>query len=962
MSTQTESSTHEIALKIDAVLQAGQASLSLLSHVKESVNRAIDEATQSFEECEVKHTDSVDHSPLSSLSTPLTDQSHSLSKDMSARVEMVERLLSLLDDLVVSFRDNGAIKSSPDSFSIPDINTVVTASEILACFGLRPAHIRALHATLTERSRAMSTVGSAPFWEVCQKGGLGWSPAQCDEWLSRLTAPLVSLLTRSFVDAGLRTRLMQSILTDLLASIMQVAYRPTEVKDPNTKAVSKPDEKRRLIKHIDKLLSMATPTQALHSLTTIMSARDVPVPDWLSRQCILRLSKCVLRSQGVNALFEQVFSADDVSDEKEALSVINHAARLVSLRPKHIPVNEFYSRVCPQVAALIIQHSRDSTGDHLSNSVVARANIWRACVLSAWMLYQRHPKLAGEYLVDRMIRPFGEFVSKRLSPSKHKNTEKLRIIAQEEDIDRSLECIDKFVMTCSSMGLTPVRIISNKPCILDRLAVVFPAIFRLFCFAQKNSSNRLVSLTENVLMSFLKACPDPVSVIKSLIMSEFSCNPAPSFVEYTPGSTDGAMLVHTCSAVDSDRTKSIDFLLEFLQSDPGSPLASDLFASLLADIEGASNDDGMTMVTFIGLLGDRMGSSVLRDVSRVTQFLKVMMEKSSDETTLQLCLTILSTLLSGNLRISDTDQSHLDGLIPVLERTRATGDSDLSDAAHALQIRITAIAVQKKFANENENQRSFESKEEKDQTFAQALRGLESPLPAMRAQSVMRLHDLLLTGNSDARAHISGVFAAMARALHDSDAYVWEAAVRALSACVARWPEEGVRRVVRKLQTATLGEQTRLKLAEVLIRTAEALGDKLEDYLDILVDTFIKIASDRSSSLRASGLSGLASLCGVGGSKIEGRIEDVVGCLLGVLRRETDSEVKRAAYYLVGHIFKTLGVYTLSKIPLAIDELRESLVNALQTNTEDENTRAQASLAMDELERVLRALRDGEIN
>eukprot|EP01083_Nonionella_stella_P091866 256911_1 len=106
-----------------------------------------------------------------------------------------------------------------------------------------------------------------------------------------------------------------------------------------------------------------------------------------------------------------------------------------------------------------------------------------------------------------------------------------------------------------------------------------------------------------------------------------------------------------------------------------------------------------------------------------------------------------------------------------------------------MEIRIRANAVQKKFVNESDNLRSFETKEEKDQTFAQALRGLESPLPAMRAQSVMRLHDLLLAGNSDARVHISGVFAAMARALHDSDAYVWEAAARALSACAARWPE-----------------------------------------------------------------------------------------------------------------------------------------------------------------------------
>ncbi len=37
--------------------------------------------------------------------------------------------------------------------------------------------------------------------------------------------------------------------------------------------------------------------------------------------------------------------------------------------------------------------------------------------------------------------------------------------------------------------------------------------------------------------------------------------------------------------------------------------------------------------------------------------------------------------------------------------------------------------------------------------------------------------------------------------------------------------------------------QTRLKLAEALVRTAEVLGDQLEQYLDDFIDAFVNVNS-----------------------------------------------------------------------------------------------------------------------
>ncbi|KAH7484168.1 Transport and Golgi organization protein 6-like protein [Phytophthora ramorum] len=321
-------------------------------------------------------------------------------------------------------------------------------------------------------------------------------------------------------------------------------------------------------------------------------------------------------------------------------------------------------------------------------------------------------------------------------------------------------------------------------------------------------------------------------------------------------------------------------------------------------------------------------------------------EEEGDEI-LTICLGVVMTILeAGSSHRSDSEEQQLRAMLPVLEvlsRHPRPEVAELSSNARA-QI-LSRGATEATGANTvKKGEQTF------DKMLREAEQDLSSQLVPLRARGVVSLTNLVRRSHGYARdAEWTPRVHALARVfllhLHDSESYVFLAAVQGLAALADAHPNVAIPALVKALRDPNTSLESRIKLSEALLFSAKRCGETLPKFAKLFVYAYLdcirplpskrqhveliqKEASRRvqliqevssaeeeaaakaeselpdnepeseaellaAATLRASCLSNLAEVCALLQWGLQPFLLDVLTCVFGVLQLELEFEVKR---------------------------------------------------------------------
>ncbi|KAG1686519.1 hypothetical protein DVH05_006485 [Phytophthora capsici] len=403
-----------------------------------------------------------------------------------------------------------------------------------------------------------------------------------------------------------------------------------------------------------------------------------------------------------------------------------------------------------------------------------------------------------------------------------------------------------------------------------------------------------------------------------------------------------------------------------LKSDSAtSPLA------LYEPMKTPTSSEGIEMVLMLLLaLIECLGPSVLRSATTVLQCIGTVLEtyntpaarlvnkEQQNESVIQaadaeeedegdeiltICLGVVMTILeAGSSHRSDAEEQQLRAMLPVLEVLSRYDRPEVAELASSARAQILSRGATEA-ANANTTQpgkRSFE------EVLREAEQDLASQLVPLRARGVVTLTKLVRQSRSHAndadwtaRVHaLAGVFLLQ---LHDSESYVFLAAVQGLAALADVHPDVAIPVLVKALRDQTNSLESRIKLSEALLFSAKRCGETLPKYGKLFVYAYldairpaaaqrerakriqkevskrvqliqeVKTGEDTTAqehpdnesqneqellaaaTLRASCLSNLAEVCALLQWGLQPFLLDVLTCVFGVLQLELELEAKR---------------------------------------------------------------------
>ncbi|CAH0479248.1 unnamed protein product [Peronospora belbahrii] len=410
---------------------------------------------------------------------------------------------------------------------------------------------------------------------------------------------------------------------------------------------------------------------------------------------------------------------------------------------------------------------------------------------------------------------------------------------------------------------------------------------------------------------------------------------------------------------------------EIIDSDAKNGSATSALA-LYEPLKTPTSVEGVEMVLMLLLtLIECLGPSVLRSAATVLQCIGTVLEvyntpathiaekkKQSESATqaedtegeegdeiLTICLGVVMTILEvGSSHRSNSEEQQLREMLPVLEVLSRHPRPEAAELASNARAQILSrSAVDAGTNTTGAGKQSFE------EVLQNAEQDLSSELVPLRARGVVTLTKLVRQSHSHAcdtewipRVHtLSRVFMFH---LHDSESYVFLAAVQGLAALSDVHPDVAIPALVKALGDLNNTLEVRIKLSEALLFSAKRCGETLPKYGKLFVYAYLdcirpstsmkkrvesmqkeaskpvqmveviqsdegKVAATKdaeypddesqstqellaSATLRASCLSNLAEVCALLQWGLQPYLVDVLTCVFGFLQLELALEAK----------------------------------------------------------------------
>ncbi|GMF64542.1 unnamed protein product [Phytophthora lilii] len=401
--------------------------------------------------------------------------------------------------------------------------------------------------------------------------------------------------------------------------------------------------------------------------------------------------------------------------------------------------------------------------------------------------------------------------------------------------------------------------------------------------------------------------------------------------------------------------------------DESSPLA------LYEPLKSPTSAEGVEIVLMLLLaLIECLGPSVLRSASTVLHCIGTVLETYNMPTTkivdkeqqsesiahadpaeneegdeiLTVCLGVVMTILeAGSSHRSDSEEQQLRAMLPVLEILSRHSRAEVAELASNARAQILSRGASTESTNNSRaGEQSFE------EVLREAEQDLSSQLVPLRARGVVTLTKLVRRSHSHSHdeewtPRIHALASVFLLQLHDSESYVFLAAVQGLAALADAHPDVAIPALVKALRDSNNSLESRIKLSEALLFSAKRCGETLPKYAKLFVYAYLEcirpppshrknaermqreaskrvqliqevqapeeLAADSkdeelvgntqmseaellaAATLRASCLSNLAEVCALLHWGLQPFLLDVLTCVFGVLQLELELEAKR---------------------------------------------------------------------
>ncbi|XP_030646523.1 transport and Golgi organization protein 6 homolog [Chanos chanos] len=575
----------------------------------------------------------------------------------------------------------------PDVLSVSQQKTLTSVLQFVVTLGLCPYLAPGVGVALGLRSAFGAAVEGAVRRDVAPP---------CEQRLLVTTNVLLEISELSSLAALVYTR----HLGDLMAALAQLGYRPQRTGEDSTECNTKGlavDERRRCRDALQCLLGKVYQPIIIKELLVLQGGPKqvtlralTQAPPWLRRLCGQLLSDRLMQPNGVQAVVRAILegSGGGDSDWRKCDAV----AKILAVCPQQsLSVENYYSRVCPQVLELL--HFRDKLTAQQFQRVATRA---------ALAIVQDRPEFAQRYLLSPLLSPLQCCMTETV-------TDPSQDVVQEAELTRCIEDVYKIFVVGNSPSEPLLRALGN----------VVPIIFALYSFTKQNASHLRGPCQEILLWYLLNSEPSlALSALKRLCGVEGEVGGVSPNLQFSPGSEGGVRVTHREPVSDEDDALyekvsgeqwRVECLVQLLAEMKDSDLPGDFFLLLLQaltdwvaeqDVEVEVDTSAMTLLELEHhLLGRVSGRGqklavlqvlavmceglphtiLLRKPTQVVEFILSMLQRASvclqsgregavESQTLSMAMGLVAMLLSGATELNSEDYSAMAQLLPPLEQ------------------------------------------------------------------------------------------------------------------------------------------------------------------------------------------------------------------------------------------------------------------------------------------------------
>ncbi|XP_047144902.2 transport and Golgi organization protein 6 homolog isoform X1 [Hydra vulgaris] len=796
--------------------------------------------------------------------------------------------------------------------------------------------------------------------------------------------------------------LLPILRSDLLASLIQLSYKPSKNKFLNCPCLTNrvicqccsdicEHEKVWCQQKLFYFLNCSPLPLIVRELLVLQRSETGgkrPKYEWYKNAIGDLISQCLMRKNGVNAVLTAILQNCD--QDKLTPVQINTLGKVLAKVPRQIETKEaYYSIIIPQVLDLITT----TPSKEVSHFIMVAIN----CIEN--ILENHYDIGATNIQVQALFSLNSLYTSDFVEIDENELSKELQLIynvCASQSVENFIILITRnihacFVLYCmidhpiikKTLKKTLVSILlknSIKDCtdflgffILPKSSPSTPQVLPCVkikykgkndCFENQsitvigdhnNFFEELLSYAEITLDKKIKSL---ISLLQISSLEEIRCE---FFI---------VLLIRLTTLIKNEpemkKNKSV-------QIDEKSVLSGCSMELLHIDNQIEDIQENIVVFSLIAALMDTFGHSVLKNTPQIVSFVRCILSWSwyteensfiilhKENEAIDLCLLLLSTLLgTGKLTSADFEVMH--ELLPALKNISLKhGNQSTRNMANDLHVFIAtygAVTLQtsSNISNQTDKKTDFSS----DAAYHDAMKDLLDPLLPTRGHALFQLSKLLQKRNKLAVKNYDKLLDIFEANLSHEDTYLYLASLEGLLALVDLNHKQVLPVLCQKFaqiqgKNEILSSELRMKLCEAIVKSCHLCGSLLPSYTQFVIPALLIGVKDSDPFVRTSSLSALGDVSGLLQFSVDPYLVEIISAVYHVVSTDKSCEVRRAGIQVFSLMFKGMGTRLLQIVSAEIKEVYRFL-NLVARTDEDELTRVHAGNALNILDDIMKEL------
>uniref|UniRef100_A0A8C4X7P0 Transport and golgi organization 6 homolog n=1 Tax=Erpetoichthys calabaricus TaxID=27687 RepID=A0A8C4X7P0_ERPCA len=889
----------------------------------------------------------------------------------------------------------------PDVLSISQQKTVYAAIQFVISLGICPFLLPGVGVPLLCRSQFGAEVINATT-HVTHSSGTHRLLITCRVLLDIADHP------------SLGSMVMTRNLGDILAALCQLGYCPNRKKEDEHSLNL--EERSECQKVLQRLLSQVYQPLIVQELLILQGGGKqvcdskqlrAPAPPWLRRLCGQLLSERLIQTNGVQAVVRGILEGAGAGavggKDAEAAAAdwrkCDSVARILAACPQQsLSVDDYYKHVCPQVLDML--HIRDK---------LTALQFQRVATATIVTMTKEQPELAERYLLKPMVMPLLRCQISGAAALLDSLDRVIQIIFLLYFSEISTKILFLNRSTCEEI-MTWYFQKTKRPKVLSVLKqlsglnVKTDSLLPGYMFVPGSDSGAVCTVKEPI-------CDEDDDLYEKVSSEQWRIE---CFVDLLAVQQDSDLagdffieILKRLTTLIVDNTEeptdisSLNLLeLEQYQNQQVRKqeeklITLQLLAVMCEKLSHFVFQNPLQVIEFVGAMLQRACTSLKYGLDNVVQ-----------SQTISMGMGLLSAMLAGAAELKSEDYTALKHILPLLQ--------DISDHHHeviiqelASDLRIT-IATHGAFtpetvthaAHRTINQKGQEQLKEqtviKESSFPDKQSKIKQDIPInlvgtncnndqskdhgncedeklvsecileavhpdipTRATALRQLTQMIKSKNAEAVNCEEKILLVFLENLEHEDSFVYLSAIQGLAVLADMFPKIILQKLLDEYQKCTQDSrkacplETKLKIAEVLMRSTRALGELTPYYGGALIHAFLRGTRDEDSTVRASSLSNIGELCQRLGFTLGSLVHELNSCVTAIIKTDKEAEVRRAAVHVIGLLLRGLSEKTTQILHEVLRDFYH-LLKYVVHHDPDDVTVLHGQLALEELDEIMR--------